>query len=122
MSRSIGMITLGVTAVAASSLLLAEDTPGPSGPERESAALVLVGTLLTLLSQLIGVMPPDPDHVKCKPMRLFAACAAALHDVDATAWKCVRILRTYAHTRVLPPRQTEDAIRHMNALGCILLS
>ena len=58
MARSIGMITLGVTAVAASSLLLAEDTPGPSGPEKESAALVLVGTLLTLLSQLIGAALP----------------------------------------------------------------
>jgi len=55
-ARSIGMITLGVTAVAASSLLLANDTPGPSGPDRVSAALILVGTLLTLLSQLIGAV------------------------------------------------------------------
>ncbi len=56
---SIGLITLGVTAVAASSLLLAQDTPGPSGPDRESVTLILVGTLLTLLSQLIGAVLPN---------------------------------------------------------------
>ena len=94
MPRRIGMISLGVLAVALSSLLLAKDTPTKSPASvKENVSDVLLGTLLTLLSQLIGAMPSICARSFC---RRGLSCACKLHSNVATytsAWCLSRGLR-----------------------------